>query len=66
MEEYILVSSHACKMEMYRKEQGKWVYSILGPTDEVNLTCMGLHFPVAEAYERIAFADEDKEEEAGL
>lgn len=63
MEEYILVSSHTCKMEMYRKEQGKWVYYILGPTDEIELTCMGLHFPVAEAYERIVFTNEDRTEE---
>lgn len=63
MEEYILVSSHTCKMEMYRKEQEKWVYYILGAKDELELTCIGLHFPVAEAYERIEFSREDTAEE---
>jgi hypothetical protein len=35
----------------------------LGPTDEIELTCMGLHFPVAEAYEKIVFTDKDMTEE---
>lgn len=60
-EEYILVSSDTCKMEMYRKEQGKWVYYILGKEDELELT-MGLHFPVIEAYERIEFAEDNNME----
>ncbi len=34
-----------------------------GATDEVELTCMGLHFPITEAYERVEFANEGAEKQ---
>jgi hypothetical protein len=42
-------------MELYRKEQNKWVYSAFGANDEIeiDLTCLGVHFPVTDAYEGI-------------
>ncbi len=40
-------------MELYRKEQNKWVYSAFGAKDEIDLVCLGIHFPVAGAYEDI-------------
>ena len=45
-------------MEMYRKEQNKWVYYIFGPDDELELCSVGLHFPLAEAYINVDFEDE--------
>lgn len=53
IEEYILVSTQSMKIELYRKEQNKWVYSAFGANDEIDLACLGVHFPVAEAYEGI-------------
>jgi Uma2 family endonuclease len=50
IEEYILVDSRSVKMEVYRKEQGKWVYTAFGPADQLELTSLGLHFPLADAY----------------
>lgn len=66
MEEYILVSSHTRKMELYRNEQGKWVYYILWPDDYLELTCMGLHFRVADAYEGIVFESDGAFEQGTL
>jgi hypothetical protein len=53
IEEYLLVSSQALKIELYRKEQNKWVYSAFGANDDIDLACLGVHFSVAEAYEGI-------------
>ena len=49
----MLVSSQALKIELYRKEQNKWVYSAFGAKDDIDLACLGIHFSVAEAYEDI-------------
>ena len=53
IEEYLLVSSRSLKMELYRKEQNKWVYYAFGASDEIDLACLGVRFPVADAYEDI-------------
>ncbi len=53
IEEYLLVSARSLKMELYRKEQDKWVYYAFGANDEIDLACLGVHFPVAEAYDGI-------------
>jgi Uma2 family endonuclease len=53
IEEYLLVSSQTLKIELYRKEQNKWVYSAFGANDNIDLACLGVHFSVAEAYEGI-------------
>ncbi len=53
IEEYLLVSAHSMKMELYRKEQNRWVYYAFGVGDEVELVCLGIHFPLADAYEGI-------------
>ncbi len=53
IEEYLLVSARSLKMELYRKEQNKWVYYAFGANDQIDLACLGIHFPVAEAYEDI-------------
>lgn len=58
IEEYLLVSSRSIKMELYRKEQNRWVYAAFGANDEINLACLSVHFPVMEAYEGIN-PDED-------
>jgi Uma2 family endonuclease len=53
IEEYLLVSARSLKMELYRKEQNKWVYYAFGAKDEIDLVCLGVHFSVVEAYEGI-------------
>src|SRR6266513_489335 len=59
VEEYLLVDSRECKMELYRKEQTKWVYYTFGPRDEIELASINVHFSVAEAYEDIVFEKEN-------
>ena len=58
IEEYMLVSARSLKIELYRKEQNKWVYYAFGSNEEIDLACLGVRFPVADAYEGIN-PDED-------
>lgn len=53
IEEYVLVSTRSFKIELYRKEQNKWVYYAFGANDDIEVACLGIHFPVADAYEGI-------------
>ena len=53
IEEYMLVSARSIKIELYRKEENKWVYYAFGPGDDIDLVCLGVHFAVADAYEGI-------------
>jgi len=66
IEEYLLVSSQALNIELYRKEQNKWVYSAFGVDDDIDLASLGVRFSVAEAYEGINpeedFATRDEDE----
>lgn len=50
LEEYILVDSRVIKMEMYRKEFGKWVYYSLNAEDGLELNSIKFSFPISEAY----------------
>jgi Uma2 family endonuclease len=58
IEEYMLVSARSFKIELYRKEQNKWVYYAFGANDDVEVACLGVHFPVADAYEGINPAED--------
>jgi Uma2 family endonuclease len=57
MEEYILVDTNSPKMEIYRKEHGKWIYDICQSDDELELPSIGIHFPVSNAYLDIDFSE---------
>lgn len=58
LKEYVLVDSRSMKVEVYRKEQGKWMYTMYGPADQVELTSLGLHFSLADAYINTDFEQE--------
>ena len=51
IEEYLLVDARSMRIEIYRKEQTKWIYDAFEADDEVELTSLGIRFPVAYAYE---------------
>lgn len=58
VEEYILVDSRSYRVEIYRREPERWGYYTLGPDDQLTLRCLGVRFPVLEAYRKIHFARE--------
>ena len=58
IEEYLLVDSRSMRIEIYRKEQRKWVYEAFETGNEVELATIGVHFPVVDAYEDVIFDEE--------
>ncbi len=63
LEEYFLVDSRVCRVEMYRREAGKWVYYLFGPEDELELASIDLHLSMIEVYEKVHFDPADAEDE---
>ena len=65
MEEYILVDTKSPKMEIYHRENGRWMYDIYQGNDVVTLQSLDLHFPLSEAYVDIEFkASQQEDDEA--
>ena len=64
VEEYFLVDSRAYRVEVYRREAGKWVYYLFGHDDDLEISSIGLRFPVVDAYRKVQFTPEEEEEEA--
>ena len=61
IEEYLLVDARSMRIEIYRKEQTKWIYDAFEADDEVELTSLGIRFPVAYAYEDVVFEQEEND-----
>src|SRR5947209_7655897 len=61
IEEYLLVDSRSMRIEIYRKEQKKWIYDAFEADDEVELTSLGIRFPVAYAYEDVVCEQEEND-----
>jgi len=59
IEEYLLVDSRAMRIEIYRKEQKKWIYDAFEADDEVELTTLGVHFPIVDTYEDVIFGNDE-------
>ncbi|MDQ2902756.1 MAG: Uma2 family endonuclease [Chloroflexota bacterium] len=57
IEEYVLVDSRSLTIEIYRKEGQKWVYEMLKGEDSVQLTSVGIQFPLLAAYEDVDFGE---------
>ena len=65
IEEYLLVDTRSVRIEIYRKEQKKWVYDAFEADDEVELTTLGVRFPVIDAYEDVIFEKEENAKHPG-
>ncbi|HCI81797.1 MAG TPA: hypothetical protein DHW02_19145 [Ktedonobacter sp.] len=60
IEEYLLVDSESPVIEVFRREKkGFWSLYTLRLDDEVILSNLGIHFPVAEVYQNTPFVDEE-------
>src|SRR5258706_8063068 len=63
IEEYLLVDFRSMRIEIYRKEQKKWIYDAFGADDEVELASLGVHFLVTGAYEDVIFEKEKNDKQ---
>jgi Uma2 family endonuclease len=53
MQEFLFVGTKAPKVRLYRRESNnRWTIYILNYEDEVELTSLGVHFPVAALYKK--------------
>jgi Uma2 family endonuclease len=55
IEEYMLVDSKTLKIEIYHKEQNKWIYDAFENNVEITLNSLGVHFPLSDAYIDVEF-----------
>ncbi len=53
IEEYVLINTRFPMIEIYRKENGKWISNVFEEKDEIMLTSLNLQFPFAGVYEDI-------------
>lgn len=61
IEEYVLINYRTMRIEIYHKEQKRWMYDAYEAGNEVELASLDLHFPIAEAYEDVIFGNEESE-----
>jgi Uma2 family endonuclease len=62
IEEYVLADSQSRKIEVYYKEDARWIYDAFEQNDDVTLHSLGVRFSLAEAYVDVEFAAPAKEE----
>jgi Uma2 family endonuclease len=53
--EYALADSQSLKIEIYHKENNKWIYEAFENNDEITLHSLGVHFSLADAYTDVEF-----------
>lgn len=63
IEEYVLVNINSLKMEIYRKEHEKWVYSVFNGRDEVELASINQRFLVGDAYDDVEIEGVNEEDD---
>jgi len=51
VQEYVLVATKYQAVEVYRRTQEGWMLHVYKPGDEVALTSIDVHFPLAVLYE---------------
>ena len=57
IEEYVLADSQSFKIEIYHKENNKWIYEAFEDTDEITLNSLGVHFLLADVYTDVEFPE---------
>ncbi len=61
IEEYMLVDSQSLKIEIYHKENNKWIYEAFENSDEIMLSSLGLDLSFAEIYTDVEFEETARE-----
>ncbi|GAC1348580.1 MAG: Uma2 family endonuclease [Ktedonobacteraceae bacterium] len=57
IEEYVLVDSRSFKIEIYHKEQNKWIYEAFENSDEITPSSLGVHFSLVDACIDVEFEE---------
>lgn len=60
LREYVLVDSQRQSVEVFRREKNKlWTYHAFEDGDEVELTSLDLHFPLAKLYRNVVLPEDN-------
>ena len=60
LKEYIMVSQHECKLELYRRDCDHWQYFLLDEMEDVlQLECLDLSITMPQVYEDVVFSKKD-------
>lgn len=60
MREFLFISTRAPKVQLYRRESNNcWTVYLLGLGDEIELTSLGIRFPVVRLYKKTRFANRE-------
>jgi Uma2 family endonuclease len=62
IQEILFVDTKVMRIKLYRREEDYWIMRNFTHNDTVELTSLGIQFPVAEAYEKTTFDDSFTEE----
>ncbi|HKV60202.1 MAG TPA: hypothetical protein VJO32_18070, partial [Ktedonobacteraceae bacterium] len=65
IEEYMLVDSRSMRIEIYRKEQKKWIYDAFEAGDKVELASLSVRFPAIDVYEDVVFENGGNNKRSG-
>lgn len=57
IEEYVLVDSQSLKIEIYHKENNKWIYEAFEDAGEIVLNSLDVSFALADAYVDVEFKE---------
>ncbi|HLG62624.1 MAG TPA: Uma2 family endonuclease [Ktedonosporobacter sp.] len=55
IEEYVLADAQSCKIEVYYKENSRWIYEAFENSDEIILHSPGVRFSLVDAYADVEF-----------
>ncbi|HZO74323.1 MAG TPA: Uma2 family endonuclease [Ktedonobacteraceae bacterium] len=55
IEEYVLADAQSCKIEIYYKENGRWIYEAFENSDHIILHSLGVRFSLVDAYVDVEF-----------
>lgn len=61
IEEYMLADSKSCRIEIYHKENNRWIYDAYEEDTEIILSSLGIHFLLADAYTDVEFDEAAQE-----
>ncbi|HLZ62631.1 MAG TPA: Uma2 family endonuclease [Ktedonosporobacter sp.] len=57
IEEYMLVDAQSFKIEIYHREQNKWIYEAFEDSDEITLSSLNVRLSFADVYTDVEFED---------
>ena len=60
IQEYMLIDAQIASIEVFRREKHNlWTYHAFGAGEEVELSSLGIHFPLVKVYRNVVFSEDE-------